>query len=813
MFTQSIPAQFVGLTPLQCCATGHCACPMIMTLKYSRMCYLKCPTVAPLSLMDRRAIDDLNALEKSRDVLKIKIGNFRLISDVLQDKTYQLLNIIRKKEDHFGIITREYDEVSNDINSVQAVIEMYTTQLEELDAAIEQCKLDGSRGNANKCGAPANTSNTVESMAQRMPLHRCRLRAHLPDNQFTLVEVRPGQKIRHVLEKKLSHRGYRIEDLSVYSVGSGNVVLWDDDAAGVALVSGDLVVEFNDEHTHRRPKHEFQRRRFFETQLCSICQKFVFFGVTCKTCGLAFHQRCVSRLEKHYLQPTEEDNFIEIQRLLTCSGQRSSNWLAAENATVTTTTTPMCVYDASTQRSGGDRDRGEGLVRYGTLLPPSAHFLSPTSRERSSSSPNVCNHIHHHQSIANLAPWAVSLKANDNQHASNPPNAASSCFQGNSGVESSDLKSPLSTNAEMEDRPRSSADKSDSEGKHSLMSTSRQRQRHDSSDKWEIPAEEIQKGPRIGSGSFGTVFKGYWHGDVAIKELNVVDPTPPQLKAFKNEVNVLRKTSHANILLFMGCVSKPRLAIITQWCEGSSLYKHIHVHERHFDVEEMVDVARQTTQGMDYLHAKNILHRDLKSSNIFLHERIVKIGDFGLATMKTHWWKGGSRQPTGSIFWMAPEVIRMEGETPYTNLSDVYAFGIVVYELITGQLPFRGHNNREQILFLVGKGILRPDMSAIRSDVPAELRRVVAEACEFSRDRRPNFSQLYQRLDDLHRSFRKLPRCSSEPTLRRCAEFGGVVEGADDSEDRVDVQPSPPPPPLQPSAVSDCSSKGANVFL
>lgn len=65
-------------------------------------------------------------------------------------------------------------------------------------------------------------------------------------------------------------------------------------------------------------------------------------------------------------------------------------------------------------------------------------------------------------------------------------------------------------------------------------------QRHDSNDKWEIPTEEIQRGPRIGSGSFGTVFKGYWHGDVAIKELNVVDPTPTQLKAFKNEVNVLR---------------------------------------------------------------------------------------------------------------------------------------------------------------------------------------------------------------------------------------------------------------------------------
>jgi len=59
---------------------------------------------------------------------------------------------------------------------------------------------------------------------------------------------------------------------------------------------------------------------------------------------------------------------------------------------------------------------------------------------------------------------------------------------------------------------------------------------------WEIPAEEILVGHRIGSGSFGTVFKGIWHGPVAVKTLNVKDPTPAQLQAFKNEVAVLRKT-------------------------------------------------------------------------------------------------------------------------------------------------------------------------------------------------------------------------------------------------------------------------------
>jgi len=61
---------------------------------------------------------------------------------------------------------------------------------------------------------------------------------------------------------------------------------------------------------------------------------------------------------------------------------------------------------------------------------------------------------------------------------------------------------------------------------------------------WEIPADEILIGHRIGSGSFGTVYRGYWHGPVAVKTLNVKDPTPAQLQAFKNEVAVLRKTRY-----------------------------------------------------------------------------------------------------------------------------------------------------------------------------------------------------------------------------------------------------------------------------
>ena len=75
-----------------------------------------------------------------------------------------------------------------------------------------------------------------------------------------------------------------------------------------------------------------------------------------------------------------------------------------------------------------------------------------------------------------------------------------------------------------------------------------QRSRRDSNEDWEIPNEEILIGPRIGSGSFGTVYRGQWHGPVAVKRLNVRDPTPAQLQAFKNEVAVLRYRDSANIM-------------------------------------------------------------------------------------------------------------------------------------------------------------------------------------------------------------------------------------------------------------------------
>ena len=82
---------------------------------------------------------------------------------------------------------------------------------------------------------------------------------------------------------------------------------------------------------------------------------------------------------------------------------------------------------------------------------------------------------------------------------------------------------------------------------------------------WEIPFSQISMDNKIGSGTFGTVYRGKWHGTVAVKVLNVKNPSEDDMQSFKNEVGVLRKTRHAHVLLFMGaCLKPPNLAIVTE---------------------------------------------------------------------------------------------------------------------------------------------------------------------------------------------------------------------------------------------------------
>ncbi|XP_039527236.1 raf-1 proto-oncogene, serine/threonine kinase a isoform X2 [Pimephales promelas] len=552
------------------------------------------------------------------------------------------------------------------------------------------------------------------------------IRVFLPNQQRTVVSVRAGVTLHSCLIKALKVRGLQPECCAVFSLHPGHRskksrMDWSTDST--SLIGEELLVEVLD-HVPLTT-HNFVRKTFLKLAFCDICQKFLLNGFRCQTCGYKFHEHCSTRV------PTMCVDWTNIRQLLLFPSPGESGTPSLPTLT--------------------SRRMRESLTRNS----PSA--LTP--RLRSTSTPNV-----------NMLSTTLPIHTSQIQ----PDTSASSW-----GHQQCCLKRRDAMRVHHSSAGGSPAQSPTARTQPAVPSTERTpekltirpRDKRDSSYYWEIEASEVMLLSRIGSGSFGTVYKGKWHGDVAVKILKVTNPTPEQFQAFRNEVAVLRKTRHVNILLFMGYMTKDNLAIVTQWCEGSSLYKHLHVQETNFQMFQLMDIARQTAQGMDYLHAKNIIHRDMKSNNIFLHEGLaVKIGDFGLATVKARWT--GSQQveqPSGSILWMAPEVIRMQDNNPYSFQSDVYSYGMVLFELMTGELPYSQIANRDQIIFMVGRGYLSPDLSKLYKRCPKAMKRLVADCIKKCKDERPLFPQILSSIELLQHSLPKINRSTSEPSLHRAS--------------------------------------------
>ncbi|XP_040215277.1 RAF proto-oncogene serine/threonine-protein kinase isoform X3 [Rana temporaria] len=576
-----------------------------------------------------------------------------------------------------------------------------------------------------RLGDPSKASNTI--------------RVYLPNKQRTVVNVRNGMTLHDCLMKALKVRGLQPECCAVFRLlldtkSKKNRLDWATDA--MLLIGAELQVEFLD-HVPLTT-HNFVRKTFLKLAFCDICQKFLLNGFRCQTCMYKFHEHCSTKV------PTMCVDWSNVRQLLVPTPNYADGGMPA--------------LPSFTMRRMRDSARGSASSqhRYSTPQPFNLSTPNPSSecslsqRQRSTSTPNV----HMVSTTMPVDSRMIEDAVRIHSESGSPNNLSPTGW--------SQSKTPAPTHREK-------STMSSSQEKNKIRS----RGQRDSSYYWEIEASEVVLSTRIGSGSFGTVYKGKWHGDVAVKILKVIDPTPEQFQAFRNEVAVLRKTRHVNILLFMGYMTKDNLAIVTQWCEGSSLYKHLHVQETKFQMFQLIDIARQTAQGMDYLHAKNIIHRDMKSNNIFLHEGLtVKIGDFGLATVKSRW--SGSQQveqPSGSILWMAPEVIRMQDNNPFSFQSDVYSYGIVLYELMTGELPYSHIRDRDQvqIIFLVGRGCLVPDLSKLYKNCPKAMKRLVADSIHKAKDDRPLFPQILSSIELLQHSLPKINRSASEPSLHRAA--------------------------------------------
>lgn len=293
---------------------------------------------------------------------------------------------------------------------------------------------------------------------------------------------------------------------------------------------------------------------------------------------------------------------------------------------------------------------------------------------------------------------------------------------------------------------------------------------------WNIPMSALQLREMIGRGTFGTVYRGKWHGEVAVKIIDF-DPEDPDSRfsvdAFKREVVTLLKTRHENLVLFMGaCMKPPNLAIVTQLSKGETLYHLLHFQKQTLSANRAIAIASQIAKGMGYLHARQIVHRDLKTRNIFIEVNFKPvIADFGLFNFVKFCKiaKSGSyvHVPPNWLCYVAPETIRAlnigcadseaASDLPFTPESDVFAFGTVWYELLTSEYPFKGLPT-ETLLYLVGNGV-KP---ALQLPCPKDFKEILVQCWSFHPHRRPEFTNIVRLLDSLP----KLHRSPSYPTKR-----------------------------------------------
>ncbi|XP_049885278.1 mitogen-activated protein kinase kinase kinase 12 [Pectinophora gossypiella] len=194
---------------------------------------------------------------------------------------------------------------------------------------------------------------------------------------------------------------------------------------------------------------------------------------------------------------------------------------------------------------------------------------------------------------------------------------------------------------------------------------------------WEVPFESITDLVYLGSGAQGVVFGGNLRGEmVAVKKLRD-----------KSETNIkhLRKLNHENIVRFRGvCSQPPCYCVVMEYCQYGPLFEFLHSGAC-FAPKQILKWAKEVAYGMTYLHQHKIIHRDLKSPNILIADNlVVKVSDFGTSRE----WNDVSAimSFTGTVAWMAPEVIRHE---PCSERVDVWSYGVVLWELLTQEIPYK----------------------------------------------------------------------------------------------------------------------------
>ena len=264
----------------------------------------------------------------------------------------------------------------------------------------------------------------------------------------------------------------------------------------------------------------------------------------------------------------------------------------------------------------------------------------------------------------------------------------------------------------------------------------------------------------VGRGGMGVVYKAEdtkLERPVALKFLAAHAIEDPEHKArFVREAKAAARLDHQNICpVYEIDEADGQTFLAMAFLEGQTLKDKI--AERPLKLDEALDIAVQTAQGLKAAHQNEVVHRDIKPANLMLTEEgQVKVMDFGLAQLAEGSKLTKTQTMLGTPAYMSPEQARRE---PTDQRTDVWSLGVVIYEMVTGRLPFEGER-QQAVLYAIAQEDPEP-ITALRVGVPTELDRIVGKAME--KDAGERYLHVEEMIVDLRSLGKKLE--SGESTI------------------------------------------------